>query len=227
MNGNELTANAGQTLPPGYESGAAEPPSYESVMLADRARFRSLETTVQEKAHRLIITTSEEHQCQPKELAKSLANYLIETFGLTDTRLSSTGSVNSNVDNCTDPDQWNWDSWERLLYEPIFLGRYGGNAHSVKEDELLGNVEIKINVHLSDAMLFSQLKRLPSVKGAVGAWKLQDMNSFLEIKDVLRHQCLTVTPIIKDCIRNGLFPREFIDELYDMPNSGGISQQGR
>ncbi|WP_422410766.1 MULTISPECIES: hypothetical protein [unclassified Endozoicomonas] len=223
---------AGQTAPPLRQETAAtdQPPSYESTVQAinaEQAQFHSRMVALQEQTVRLITTQSEEHQCRPELFARQLANFLIERFGLTDTRLSPAASVTSSADstlqNPTDPDLWDWDAWQAELYSLPYYNRNDEEIYLVEKEEILGDVEIKLDVYLRKPELLNHFKLLPSVKKSVGAWNLSVMNSFLQMKNVIRDKCLPLTPIIKDCISSGLFPRAFIDKLHKMAIPGSAS----
>lgn len=217
MYGNQ-PVGASQTMPPPAND---QPPSYASVLhdiQTEQARFSSLTTIVEAQTVSLIQTMSEEHQFQPKKLAKSLVDHLIAYFDLTDTQLPPTGNSNIcvNDQNPIEPNLWNWVDWESQLYR-TYTYSDGDQLRSIKNSKILEQIEIRIDVHFSQNYhLFTRLKHLTSVKESIGAWSLEKMVSFLEIKEVLRHNCLPVTPIIQDCIRAGFFPRALIDDLYKM-----------
>ncbi|WP_257296597.1 hypothetical protein [Endozoicomonas sp. YOMI1] len=237
MHGNQPVGAAGQTVRPPYEKAATDqaPPcaSASQDKQTEQALFCFLKTTVQEPTVNLIQTKSEEHQCQPKKLAKALVEHLIEYFDLKDLQPSSTVSgnriSNSTTQNPINPDDWDWDLWEFMLYN-AFYNSNDNLLYMVDQEEILGQVEIKLNVHFkSNPYAFSELKHLPSViNSGIGAAALQEMKHFLEIKDGLRCKSRSLAPVIKDCISNAMLPGALIDELYKMaiPDSP-VSRAGK
>lgn len=175
------------------------PPSYEAVQ--QEKFFQNLAQAV-EGANRIIATSG-----QPRELAQALVNRLISQYQLTLPQLSPASSAIQNPECQLDPEQFNWDAWERRYYTRTTLNSYSENP------DLL-NLHLKIGQELGKAGL-QKLKDKCSTSLSKLAYRgtINDCQTYLEIASISRNRAKPFTPILRECVQHGLLSKQFVLEV--------------
>lgn len=173
------------------------PPSYASVQQEkaeeSTAFLRNLAQAVDD-ANRTIAASP-----QPRELAKALVNHLIREHHLS---LPQVSSAIQKPDNRLDPDQFDWDAWEKRHYTKNADGSY-----LEKEDFRL--LQVAISRELSDQDV-KDLKEKCTSTHVYGRGRVMNCRGYLDIIGFYNNQRKPVTPLMRECIQHGLFSLDFI-----------------
>ncbi|MGI2027197.1 hypothetical protein [Endozoicomonas acroporae] len=169
----------------------------------DQGKFNYCVTKIIDTANDGIKYAALEFGCTPKQVAQQLSDYLIEHYSLSAPQDSMISTVPKNPDN---PDNWRWDLWEKKLYthEGCFVS---------------DKIERKISFAF-EGELFGE--KLQSCKDMLPVMHIATPSSAYECKggyDIVNKFCENlepITPLIRYCIKEGMFSNEFINNLFDM-----------
>ncbi|MBO9480589.1 hypothetical protein [Salinisphaera sp. G21_0] len=189
------------------------PPSYNAVMAEmaqESATFNQSLTTVNQKVDALVLTAAAENNCQAHQIVRPLIDHLIERFQLTVTQLQQ---VSTAARNPNEPDNWNWDQWQKKHYVPSWSGK---DCFSPKSKEKVNRVILALHDQISSDGSFKTCQNLPYVKEQFGLGAAQESKDFLDLSQLFSQTLKPLTPFIRQCIAAGLFTKNFINKLYAM-----------
>lgn len=159
-----------------------------------------------EGVNRIIAATP-----QSRELAQALVDYLIREHHLSPQVSSANSAVQNldqNLDNQWNPDQYDWNAWEKRYYATDARGRY-------YEKEDLPLLVVNIARELTANKTLEDLKSKCDSVQTFGMGRIERCQGFTDIATLYNQNSVTLTGLMRECVQHRLFSINFIkNELF-------------